>query len=317
MDLEFHYYINYLVALKAGFNLNQSYKIAYSSQYVDNNTEEIIVYNSDNKPFKSVLTQDYLPFLNKSKAEQTYLCFHFIPGEEEEAAYNRKDGKKHHFATTPGSSMARELLQSALTSCNVYKIGIASHAFADTWAHANFVGLQDDFNNSNSLLGFIIPSIGHADYLEKPDRVDEVWYDNRLKIPIVDNKEKVITAAKELFKAYYKHLSHKLQSIEESIEELSLDLSMAIGTRGECSYRERVTNYHRLALKYSGRKITPYNQEVWKNMAYIKTVRGYRWKANYLKSDWYLFQKAAKAYKKYVWKLILKRTNCYQKLTIH
>jgi len=37
MDIEFHYYILYLIAARAGYGPADSYKIAYSSQFVDNN----------------------------------------------------------------------------------------------------------------------------------------------------------------------------------------------------------------------------------------------------------------------------------------
>ena len=38
MDIEFHYYITYVIALRAGFNAEDSYVLAYSSQHTDDNT---------------------------------------------------------------------------------------------------------------------------------------------------------------------------------------------------------------------------------------------------------------------------------------
>ncbi|WP_039454744.1 DUF6765 family protein [Candidatus Jidaibacter acanthamoebae] len=308
MDIEFHYYINYLIAVKAGFNLNQAYKIAYSAQFVDDNTEEIVVYNKENQPFNSVLTQSYIPFINQNKLTQTYLCFHFIPGEFIEAAGLRKDNAKHLLATTPGSFLARKILRVSLDSQDLYQIGVASHAFADTWAHANFVGTYSDFNSGNNLLNSLIPNLGHADYFNKPDRIDLIWHDDRLKVSEVNNKKKFIAAAKELFLEYSNLLSSR-RAIEQELRELSSDLEQAIGEIGQYSYRERINNYQNLALKYSNRRIILYNKKLWKNSAYLKTAKGYRWKDDYLRSDWYLFQKAAKSYKKYAWNLISKRVN--------
>ncbi len=34
MDIEYHFYITYIIALRAGFDKNTAYKIAYSSQYI-------------------------------------------------------------------------------------------------------------------------------------------------------------------------------------------------------------------------------------------------------------------------------------------
>lgn len=43
MDIEFHYYVTYLVYIKAGFNKNEAEIIAYASQYVDDNTAQACV----------------------------------------------------------------------------------------------------------------------------------------------------------------------------------------------------------------------------------------------------------------------------------
>ncbi|MEW5746461.1 MAG: DUF6765 family protein [Nitrospirota bacterium] len=37
MDIEYHYYITFLIALRAGFKRDEAYKIAYASQYTDDN----------------------------------------------------------------------------------------------------------------------------------------------------------------------------------------------------------------------------------------------------------------------------------------
>ncbi len=37
VDIEFHYYITYLVAARAGFEPQEASALAYSSQYIDNN----------------------------------------------------------------------------------------------------------------------------------------------------------------------------------------------------------------------------------------------------------------------------------------
>lgn len=37
MDMEFHYYITYLIAVRAGFSTTESSNPAYSSQFLDDN----------------------------------------------------------------------------------------------------------------------------------------------------------------------------------------------------------------------------------------------------------------------------------------
>ena len=47
MDIEYHYYITYLIAIKSGFETHEAYTIAYSSQFVDDNCYEYIIYNAN------------------------------------------------------------------------------------------------------------------------------------------------------------------------------------------------------------------------------------------------------------------------------
>ncbi len=291
MDIEFHYYINYLIAIKAGFNLSQSLKIAYSAQFVDDNTEEILVYDEHNTPYKSMLTQSYSPFLSKGKLTKTHLCFHFIPGEIAEAAALRLDTKQHLLLTTPGSFIAKKTLRHSLTLKNMYSIGIASHAFADTWAHANFAGVCDEINAGNKFFDPLIPNIGHADFFDKPDKINIVWRDDRLSAPEVNNKDKFINAAKALFIEYKNFLSSNENLDKEGLKEFQYDLSEAIGEIGEYGYRERIKNYQYLAAKYSRKHIAKYDKDMWRKSSYLKTTGGYRWKKNYLDSNWYLLAK--------------------------
>ncbi|WP_339041683.1 DUF6765 family protein [Candidatus Lariskella endosymbiont of Hedychridium roseum] len=46
-----------------------------------------------------------------------------------------------------------------MQSGDLYWIGIATHAFLDTWAHQNFTGTMDDFNGFLDIKSIIIPNI--------------------------------------------------------------------------------------------------------------------------------------------------------------
>ena len=43
MEKDFHYYVTYALANKAGFSNDDSYIIAYASQYVDDNNESQMI----------------------------------------------------------------------------------------------------------------------------------------------------------------------------------------------------------------------------------------------------------------------------------
>ncbi len=55
MDNEYHYYITYIIALRAGFERNDAFKIAYSSQYTDDNDKAFTVNNGQ----PGYLTEDF------------------------------------------------------------------------------------------------------------------------------------------------------------------------------------------------------------------------------------------------------------------
>ena len=126
------------------------------------------------------------------------------------------------------------MLHKALNSSDPYWIGIASHAYADTWAHQNFTGMKDPYNcvhayyvnnttkaqdNTRKIgrygINHIlsqgnIPHTGHLDVLNLPDIVNGTWYDYRLKRIQVKNNKRFIAAAKNLFLMYVKHANVKL-----------------------------------------------------------------------------------------------------------
>lgn len=224
MDTEFHYYINYIIALRAGFAPEKAYKIAYSAQYVDDNTESYTVLQKTNlEQYSNIITQSINPTLSVKDIISIYPVFHFIPGDDIiRTSMLRRDGECRYMTTFPNNKLARKCLKNALESKDPYWIGIASHAFVDTWAHQNFTGLKDVYNavekhqTNKTCLGFnkellgLSSFVGHADVLGLPDTPNTVWYDYRLKDMKVDNNERFLSAAKVLFEMYIKYADKNL-----------------------------------------------------------------------------------------------------------
>ena len=164
MDTEFHYYITGIIANAAGFAKKDAALIAWASEFTDENDEVIKVQDRDtNQPYENYISQTMNILKPKRKLMRIYPVFHFVPGEPDLPAARRTDGKMHILNTTPNGGMAGEWLDEALkvtSETRLYRIGIATHAYADTWAHQNFVGWYDHFNN---IALDPKPDIGHAD----------------------------------------------------------------------------------------------------------------------------------------------------------
>ena len=203
MEIEFHYWMTGFIAREAGFEPDEAAIIAFSSQYVDEN--DVIFEVADKASgdiYQNYISQTMNILKPKKDLMRIYPMFHFVPGEPDAPSARRKDGKRHILNTTPNSENANEIVDSAFKSdhqIRLYRIGISTHSYVDTWAHQNFVGWYDDFNHIDL---DIKPNIGHADGEHHPDWISHRWIDNRLVEPVVNNKLRFLSAARELFRKY-------------------------------------------------------------------------------------------------------------------
>ena len=112
MDIEFHYYINYLIALPSMlvFNLKSQLKIAYSAQYVDDNTVLYNVISYDkNTIYQSTPSQSFNPLIDIKTSIEIYPVFHFVPGDDViKSSMLRRDGECRHMSTLPNSKPCTE-----------------------------------------------------------------------------------------------------------------------------------------------------------------------------------------------------------------
>ena len=193
MNIEFHYYALYYLCRSAGFDEADSMAIAMSSQLVDDCVAPwTIAYMASQE--RTQVTQNY-QFWDGSVASEIYRPFHFIPGDRTVASTRRKDGMAGRFSVTEDSSLAREILVAALKTRNLFRMGIAIHAYADTWAHQNFSGDSEPENSLDRDLP--LPPAGHLHAFRNPDEPVRVWRDERL-IPLlstISNAERFTRAA--------------------------------------------------------------------------------------------------------------------------
>lgn len=283
MDIEFHYYFTYLIAARAGFDPISSYIVAYSSQFVDDN---VIIYEispGTSEYYSNYISQTVDILKPARKLFRIYPLFHFIPGTLLKGDH-RKDGKLHYLNTTPDSINSRKILHAALDTNDLYRIGIACHAYADTWAHQNFTGYFDEFNVLKEplerpwiLFSYLGVPIGHVSARHSPDKVNECWEDCRLLLTYRNNNEIFLEAIGKMFEELYKHNypSSNGEDLFREKEELMTDLRAAMEIKNK---EKRINNYKALSRKkaYGGEELKNYESKEWMNNAISEDLRKIR-----------------------------------------
>jgi hypothetical protein len=164
-----------------------------------------------------------------------YPIFHFIPGVIDAKSAERVDGRTDAWVTTPNSPLANRMIDAALASGDLYRIGVSAHGYVDTWAHQNFLGRRDTFNEfSHNLLMNIVDeamAVGHAHAGHQPDWPGLVWQDTRLKESTVVNRDRFLDAAAHLFEKFARHLNPALsaENLASETRALLADLDRDIG----------------------------------------------------------------------------------------
>lgn len=333
MDIEFHYYITGIIARHAGFGEDDANIIAYSSQYVDDN-DLIYEINKDKAQYyRNYISQTMNILKPKPKLFRIYPLFHFIPGEPIYKNALRKDGVLHWLNTTPNSANSNEVIDNALRSHNLYRIGTATHSYVDTWAHQNFIGYYNVFNSMSGVLEQISPDIGHADAGHNPDWPALVWKDKRLlnNNTRIDNKERFMDAAGNLFNKYRLYVDKTCSSkaLNSDRGQLIKKLKSAIGEvdQSNSNSKARIERYKELSLENLGYEIPEYDDYKWFEEAVNENVRGlrdrsdvyltrwdpltdiYTWRKprKYKETDWYRFQEAVKANQDMTWDILDKK----------
>lgn len=324
MDVEFHYYITYLIAARAGFSPDDARTIACSAQQVDDNCNEYQIKGSLGLVYRNYISQTMNIERPRDDLLRIYPLFHFVPGDPMAISARRKDKKTSPWMTTPDNELAQEMLNAALCSGNLYRIGIAAHAYVDTWAHQNFIGKCDELNKcplglniwnriKSSLWNII--NTGHGSFAHQPDKPALVWKDKRLENDTVDNRLRFLDAAEALYKTFvlYKDPSISGSSLTSNIASLRAELNEDIGVPDPKSSEElkekRIARYRERARHspYQGQALPEYDENEWFNKAVAWDMRNnqkvYSWNDpdNYQSTDWVKFVEAVKEHQNIFW----------------
>ena len=314
MDTEFHFFMTGIIAHAAGFDEEEARIIATASEYVDENDVCVQVQDrSTQKIYANYISQTMNILKPKRKLMRIYPVFHFVPGDPVDARACRCDGKMHLLNTTPDNELANKWIDAAFKApdeTRLYRIGIATHAYADTWAHQNFVGWYDFFND---IALDVKPNIGHADAEHHPDWPAHRWEDVRLVDDQVDNTERFLAASEKIYKKYKSHTHQSGRKANASWIALRKTLTLAMGpsfSGNHIYYRDdRLREYRKLAPW-----LGEFDERDWFNEAIDVNVKGFKDSENGLLSmftmlrdqlfwkdgldvrqtHWYRFQEAVK-----------------------
>jgi hypothetical protein len=314
MDTEFHYYMTGIIAKAAGFSDDEARTIATASEYVDENDVCLTIEDrSSGNEYKNYISQTMNILKPKQTLMRIYPVFHFVPGEPMSKSACRRDGKMHLLNTTPGNEIADKLFDLAFKSSEdtrLYRIGIATHAYADTWAHQNFVGWHDYFNEISLN---VKPDIGHANAEHYPDWPALRWEDTRLVNDQIDNTDRFLAAAKKMYGKYKYYNKQRGVKVNASWKTVSSQLILAMGASFSGYW-----NYHREDRLVRYRKLAPwlgdFDESEWFKEAIDTKVMGLKASENSLppmlirlcdklywkegidieETSWYRFQEAVK-----------------------
>lgn len=308
MDIEFHYHLTYLISRFAGFDERKAFLIASSAQFVDDNTKQIDVYGLDNSIYyQGTITSTYEIFSDAKELVKTLGCFHFIPGEKELLKFKNQtsyDSSILETVTTPNSIYAKTAIKYALKTGNPYLIGIACHAYADTWAHQNFTALNHSINHNSGYIRALIPSIGHAEFLTAPDEFNKKWNDHRLNQNICNNSR-----FKEASFYLFLELSKSTKSQVKSAEDFQKLLDYIFRKIKPLGKRKRLQFYNQIISDYFYSDIPSYDAESWQldSILFDNRVLKYYPRYNFEHNNWHEFNEAALNYKNFMWNLIQNR----------
>lgn len=228
MEKDFHHHIIYALAKIAGYDKKvaetgetEARIIAYASQYVDDNCDraytikEVDVKLPDRLPVKDqyfypTLTQAVDITATKLETQKyVFMPFHFLPGQDYKAIRNIS-GIYNPWCTVRNSENANKLVDNALASkgaYSLYRIGIALHTYADTWAHERFTAFNEPWNKVLDWykdFKALAPNIGHADVWHMPDQICKTWRDHRFNEDPIDNKNRALEAIEKIYAKLYK-----------------------------------------------------------------------------------------------------------------
>lgn len=211
MKKDAHFYAILAFCRACGFNKTSAFRIAYASQFVDDAKINLIFLRNQDfcetldtiegcPAFFDIATcHSYFKIstFNYESMVNNTVAFHFVPGCSGKRFTKKMRCKEE-------SPIIMHILEDVFREDDLYRLGIALHAYADTFSHQGFSGLLSKVNAINNCqvetklslqwlerfslflknigeeklekyLGTFIPGYGHAQAMDLPDLPYLTW----------------------------------------------------------------------------------------------------------------------------------------------
>lgn len=147
MQLDMHYYGTYAMARAAGLKKSVCKTIATASQFVDDNAARLNIEFQDcgriDAEASAHHVSDVISNRDPEDQRQVWVPFHFLPG-------NKGNSFSERLVCRENSKIAQALVDHHLAHANhpaaVCLMGVAAHAYADTFSHFGFSGVGSRYN---------------------------------------------------------------------------------------------------------------------------------------------------------------------------
>ena len=302
MQIDFHHAVAYVIARLAGFSNLKANKIAYSSQYVDDATNDGVIRFDNGAMYSRISSAHKTLDYRNSKAlknRRVWIPFHFLPGNGGRPAGQVPPGSFHkRLLCKPDSHVAQEMLRACISDKDkpygLHRLGITMHVYADTWAHQGFAGINHKVNESKEiqsqnkkadtklldrLANFFLSEafpLGHGSVLSYPDRPYLNWsYKNGMRQTVQrNNTTDFIDAADKMCMAMQRWLcgdpSAKVNGLPEAdknkIGSLLKNIKNEDGEKRHLSWMKKIEDGH-FSFGTAKPKYIPKGKGSWKHKA--------------------------------------------------
>lgn len=269
MNRDAHYYAVLALCRACGFTKDSAHIVAYASQYVDDAKVNLIFIDGpsldiehdtvNNRPafFNMATCHSYfrIKTFNYEAMVNNTCAFHFVPGCKGENFTKRLRCQEE-------SPVILRILEDVFLEANLFKLGIALHAYADTFSHQGFSGMLSKVNDikqcrpnsvadlelldrilrwvkkltSSSydvLFDRVMPAYGHVQAIDYPDIPHLSWsyqydysdeFNGSYTLSTIDNKDRFLRAFTSIEKLLERYLLNYPQYRDNEVRFKNFDM---------------------------------------------------------------------------------------------
>lgn len=339
MQIDFHHGVTYVLARLAGFKHEQANIVAYSAQYVDDATNGGTIKFENRYMYRRIASAHKMLDYRNSKQlanHRVWIPFHFLPGNGGMKAGKNPVGKGiKKMVCRPNSYVARDMVKACIRDkeklYGLHLLGVTMHAYADTWAHQGFAGVNHEINDASEIkkggerdtsmidkvLNFFIGEaypLGHGSVLSYPDRPYLQWsYTNDYLGKEIqrDNPKDFLQAADQMCRAMqgfirgnpgFESQQGLANEDKKQIDHMLRNTQMEDGEDRHKVWLKAIKN-GKFSFGAAKVKYVPKGSGSWKHKA-LGTKEWtddddekFKFKETFLTSDWKLFHDALQAHR--------------------